>query len=196
MGFAGRSGAVAGIWGFKAMAEITRVPLQPIRKGSLAKLWLGVFVALLLAAGLAFAQRYEGVEIETLQAGSGPSPTMQDVVLVNYTGKLADGTVFDQAEQAAFPLEGVVPGFAEGLTRMQRGGKYRLSIPAEQAYGAEAQRNPATGEVLIPANSDLVFDVELLEFRSRAEIEAQQRALQQLQMQQLQQGGPSQPLAP
>lgn len=178
------------------MAEITRVPLQPIRKGSLAKLWLGVLIALLLAGGLAFAQRYKGVEVETLQAGSGPSPTMEDVVLVNYTGRLADGTVFDQAEQAAFPLAGVVPGFAEGLTRMQQGGKYRLSIPAEQAYGSEAQRDPATGQVLIPGNSDLVFDVELLEFRSRAEIEAQQRAMQQLQMQQMQQGAPPPPAAP
>src|ERR1043166_1415452 len=159
------------------MAEITRVPLQPIRKGSLAKLWLGVLIALLLAGGLAYAQRYKGVEVETLKAGSGPSPTMQDVVLVNYTGKLANGAVFDRGERAAFPLEGVVPGFAEGLTRMQRGGKYRLSIPAAQAYGAEPQRNPATGQVVIPANSDLVFDVELLEFKSRAEIEAQQRAL-------------------
>lgn len=171
------------------MTEITRVPLQPIRKGSLGKLWLGVALALLLAAGLAYAQRYEGVEVETVQAGSGASPTMQDVVLVNYTGKLANGTVFDKGERAAFPLEGVVPGFAQGLTKMQRGGKYRLTIPAEQGYGSEAQRNPATGEEVIPANSDLVFDVELLEFKSRAEIEAQQRVLQQLQMQQMQQPG-------
>lgn len=175
------------------MAEITRVPLQPIRKGSLAKLWLGVFVALLLAGGLAYAQRYRGVEVDTVQAGSGPSPTRQDVVLVNYTGKLDNGTVFDQGQRAAFPLEGVVPGFAEALTRMQRGGKYRVTIPADQAYGGEEQRNPATGQVLIPANSDLVFDVELLEFKSRAEIEAQQRALQQMQMQQLQQGAPPSP---
>ncbi|MET0250966.1 MAG: FKBP-type peptidyl-prolyl cis-trans isomerase [Novosphingobium sp.] len=166
------------------MAEITRVPLQPIRKGSLGKLWLGVAAAVALAGGLAYAQRYQGIEVETLRAGSGPMPTTQDVVLVNYTGKLSDGKVFDKGERAAFPVEGVVPGFAEGLTRMQRGGKYRLSIPAEQAYGAEAQRNPATGQEVIPANSDLVFDVELLEFKSRAEIEAQQRMLQQLQQMQ------------
>jgi FKBP-type peptidyl-prolyl cis-trans isomerase FkpA len=166
------------------MAEITRVPLHPIRRGSLAKLWIGVAAAIALAGGLAYAQRYEGIEVETLRAGSGPSPTMQDVVLVNYTGMLESGTVFDKGERAAFPLEGVVPGFAEGLSRMQRGGKYRLEIPAAQAYGAEAQRNPATGQEVIPANSDLVFEVELLEFKSRAEIEAQQRMLQQLQQMQ------------
>src|ERR1043166_5606787 len=159
------------------MAEVTRVPLQPIRRGSLAKLWLGVAAAPLLSGGPAYPQGYKGGAAGTVEAGSGPSPTMQDVVLVNYTGKLADGTVFDRGERAAFPLQGVVPGFAEGLTRMQRGGKYRLSVPSAQAYGAEPQRNPATGQVVIPANSDLVFDVELLEFKSRAEIEAQQRAL-------------------
>ena len=171
------------------MAEVTRVPLQPIRRGSLGKLWLAIAAALLLAAALAYAQRYQGVSVETVRAGSGPSPTMQDVVLVNYTGRVAGGGEFDKGERAAFPLDGVVPGFAEGLTRMQRGGKYRLSLPANKAYGAEAQRNPATGQVVIPANSDLEFDVELLDFKSRAEIEAQQRVLQQMQMQQMQPPG-------
>ena len=166
------------------MAEVTRVPLQPIRRGSLGKLWLAVAAALLLAGGLAYAQRYEGVSVETVTAGSGPSPTMQDVVLVNYTGRLAGGAEFDRGERAAFPLDGVVPGFAEGLTRMQRGGKYRLSVPADKAYGAEDQRNPSTGQVVIPANSDLEFEVELLDFKSRSEIEAQQRVLQQMQQMQ------------
>ena len=70
---------------------------------------------------------------------------------------------------------------------MQAGGKYRLRIPAEQAYGSEEKRNQQTGEVVIPANSDLVFDVDLLEFRSQEEV---MRMMQQQQMmQQLQQGG-------
>ena len=170
------------------MAEIHRVPLLPIARGSLTKLWLGVAVALLIGGGLAYAQRTQGVEVETLTAGSGPMPTAEDVVLINYTGKLTNGTEFDKGQRAPLSLDAVVPGFAEGLTRMQKGGKYRLTIPSDKGYGAEEKRNPQTGQVVLPANSDLVFEVELLDFRSKAEIMQQQQMLQQ--MQQMQGGGP------
>jgi FKBP-type peptidyl-prolyl cis-trans isomerase FkpA len=81
----------------------------------------------------------------------------------------------------------VIPGFAEGLGKMQRGGKYVIEIPAEKAYGAEEKRNPQTGEVVIPANSDLVFEVELIDYKSAAELDQQRQIMQQ--MQQMQQGG-------
>jgi FKBP-type peptidyl-prolyl cis-trans isomerase FkpA len=80
----------------------------------------------------------------------------------------------------------VVPGFSAGLQAMQAGGKYRLRIPADQAYGADEKRNQQTGEVVIPANSDLVFDVDLLEFKSQEEV---MRMMQQQQMMQQLQGG-------
>jgi FKBP-type peptidyl-prolyl cis-trans isomerase FkpA len=166
------------------MTEITRVPLQPVRKGSLTKLWLGVAAALAIAGGVAYASRYEGVEVEQVSAGTGASPTMEDVVLVNYVGKLTDGTEFDKGERVPMSLDQVVPGFAQGITKMQKGGKYRLTIPSEMAYGAEEKRDPQTGQVVIPASSDLVFDVELVDFKSRAEIMRQQQILQQLQQMQ------------
>jgi len=72
---------------------------------------------------------------------------------------------------------------------MQRGGKYRLWIPADLGYGPEDQRNPQTGEVAIPGGSELTFDVELLEFKSRAEIEAMQKQMQEMQQQQGDAGG-------
>ena len=65
------------------MTEITRVPLQPIKKGSLTKLWLGVAVAVLLGAGLAWAAIPKGLDVETVTAGTGDSPKMGDVVFVN-----------------------------------------------------------------------------------------------------------------
>jgi len=170
------------------MTEITRVPLQPIARGSLTKLWLGVAIALLIGAGIAWAARVEGVRVETLTAGAGPSPTLQDVVLVNYVGKLENGKEFDKGERVPMSLDQVVPGFAEGITRMQKGGKYRLTIPAEKAYGAEEKKNPQTGEVVIPANSDLVFDVDLVDYKSREEIMRQQALMQQLQQMQGGQG--------
>jgi hypothetical protein len=61
---------------------------------------------------------------------------------------------------------------------MQRGGKYRLWIPPELGYGAEEKKNPQTGEVVIPANSLLVFDVDLIEFIPEAQLRAMQQQLQ------------------
>ncbi|GGD98866.1 hypothetical protein GCM10011515_18410 [Tsuneonella deserti] len=188
------------------MTEIHRVPLQPIAKGSLTKLWLGVVLAVLLGAGIAWAAAPKGVDVETLTAGSGANPGPSDVVFVKYTGKLADGTVFDQSKELPFPtggllpegmpmqVSGVVPGFSEGLQQMQKGGKYRLTIPADKAYGA----NPPPGAP-IPPNADLVFDVELVDFMSEADAQRRFEVLQQMmQKQQAQQGdaapqGPGQP---
>jgi FKBP-type peptidyl-prolyl cis-trans isomerase FkpA len=82
-----------------------------------------------------------------------------------------------------FPLAEVVPGFTKALEQMQRGGKYKVVIPSELGYGDEA-----VGE--IPAGSDLTFEIELLDFKSRAEIEQQQRMMQQLQQMQGGAGGP------
>ncbi len=171
------------------MSEITRVPLQPVAKGSLTKIWLGVIIALLIGGTAAWAVRYQGLVVETIKAGTGPMPTGSDVVLVNYAGHLENGKQFDKGEKVAMPVEGVIPGFSQGLQKMQRGGKYKLIIPAAMAYGAQEQKNQATGEVVIPANSDLVFEVELVDFRSAAEIEQQRQMLQQMQQQSGGKGG-------
>lgn len=165
------------------MSEITRVPLQPVTKGSLTWIWLGVVLALLIGGATAWAVRYQGLVVETVLAGKGTSPALTDVVLVNYAGHLKNGKAFDKGEKVAMPVEGVIPGFSQGLQKMQRGGKYKLIIPAAMAYGEKEQKNQANGEVVIPANSDLVFEVELLDFKSAAEIEQQRQMLQQMQQQ-------------
>lgn len=169
------------------MTEITRVPLQPIARGSLTKLWLGIAVVALLAGGVAYAALPASVDVDTLRAGTGASPTAQDVALINYKGTLPDGKVFDEGKQAVMPLNEVVPGFTKALEQMQRGGKYKAHIPYELAYGAEG-RGP------IPPKTDLDFEIELLDFKSRAEIEQQQRIMQQLQ--QMQMGGGGAQVAP
>src|SRR3546814_12792266 len=69
---------------------------------------------------------------------------------------LTDGEVFDQNERAPLPVDGVVPGFSEGLQLMKRGGKYRLWIPPQLGYGSDV---PEGGP--IPKDSVLMFDVEL-----------------------------------
>ncbi len=168
------------------MSEITRVPLQPVAKGSLTKVWLGVIVAVLVGIGLAWAARpvhFSEVRVIALKEGTGKSPTTSDVALINYVGRIAStGKEFDRGENAAMPLQGVIPGFAQGLQQMKVGGKYRLEIPAALAYGSQAMPG-RDGSVAIPANSDLVFEVELIEFRSMAELQRQQAAMQALQQQ-------------
>jgi len=181
------------------MTEVTRVPLQPLKKGSMAKLWLGIVAIVLFGAGLAWLTVPEGVSVTVEQPGTGEPPTTSDVVVVNYVGKLADGTVFDQGQNSPFPLgQGMIPGFVEGLLQMQKGGKYVLEIPAEKGYGAEERTHPMTGEVVIPANSDLVFDVELIDFMNQADFERRIQMQQQMMQQQMQQqqGGAPEGAAP
>ena len=168
------------------MTEITRVPLQPIAKGSTTRIWVGVGLAFALALVLAFVARFHGLVVDTVKPGTGPSPTAADVVLVNYVGHLGNGKEFDKGDKVAIPLDAVVPGFSQGVQKMQKGGKYKLTIPANLGYG-----DKATGP--IPANSDLVFDIELLDYMNAAQL----RQMQQMQMQQLQgmrgKGGPGGP---
>ena len=168
------------------MTEITRVPLPPIAKGALGKLWLGVAAAALAAGGLAWAGLPASVSIDVVKAGTGPSPTIQDVVLIKYKGTLPNGKVFDQQEQAAFRVEGVIPGFTQALQKMQRGGKYKVVIPAKLGYG-----DKAAGP--IPANSDLYFEVEVLGVMSRQQFDQQRQLMQMIQAQQGGRGGPAGP---
>jgi len=180
------------------MTEITRVPLQPLPKGSLTKLWLGIAAAVLVAAGVAWAAAPDfdtlanGVTMETIEAGEGDSPGATDFALVNYRGTLPDGTVFDEGQQVPMQVDQVVPGFSTALQAMQPGGRYRVQIPAEQAYGADV---PPGGP--IPPNTDLTFEVDLIEHRTREEVmQMQQQMMQQQMMQQMLQGQGAAPGAP
>lgn len=173
------------------MAEVTRVPLQPLKKGSLAKLWLGVVVVILLGVALAWFTVPQGVSVTENTPGVGASPGKTDVVIVNYVGKLDDGTVFDQGQGVPIPLgQGTIPGFGEGLVKMKKGGKYTLRIPAEKAYGAKEQKNPMTGEVVIPANADLTFEIDLIDYMTEADFQRRMQIQQMMQMQQQQGGAP------
>jgi FKBP-type peptidyl-prolyl cis-trans isomerase len=101
-----------------------------------------------------------GLRFETLRPGTGAKPTTADLVLVTYEGHLADGSLFDAGPQpTAFPVTGVVPGFAEALQLMQKGGRYRFWIPSALAYGAAGIPGA------IPPNSELEFIVTLIDMR-------------------------------
>ncbi|CAM2994842.1 FKBP-type peptidyl-prolyl cis-trans isomerase [Rariglobus hedericola] len=100
---------------------------------------------------------------EILKEGSGEYPKASNVVKVHYTGTLVDGTVFDSSvergEPIEFPLGGVIKGWTEGVQKINKGGKIKLYIPYQLAYGEEGR--PPT----IPPASTLVFEVELLDFK-------------------------------
>lgn len=183
------------------MTEITAVPIQPIAKGSLTKLWLGVALAIAVGAGLAWAAVPRGVDVDTQVAGTGATPKIGDVVFLKYKGKLAaDGTVFDESREIALPVKGIfpegtpfpieegatIPGFFEGLQQLQKGGKYVLFIPADKAYGAE----PPQGAP-IPANADLEFEIEVIDIMSKQTFDRNLGILQQAMQSQL--GAPGAP---
>ena len=101
-----------------------------------------------------------GLRFETLRPGAGAKPTTADLVLVTYEGHLADGTLFDaSAQPTAFPVAGVVPGFAEALQLMGKGGRYRFWVPSALAYGPEGVPGA------IPPNAELEFIVTLIDMK-------------------------------
>lgn len=100
-----------------------------------------------------------GLQYEVITEGTGPKPTAESTVSVFYEGTLIDGTVFDgnfdTKDTISFPLNGVIPGWTEGLQLMPVGSTYNLYIPSNLGYGSR-DAGP------IPGNSVLIFKIELL----------------------------------
>jgi FKBP-type peptidyl-prolyl cis-trans isomerase FkpA len=139
------------------------------QRPSTGKLWLALL--LLIAAGVALAwfgagslrgeTTASGLQFRTIEAGKGDPIKAVDGVLVEYEGRLEDGTVFDTSEgRGPTPMIAgqVIPGFAEALTKMQKGGRYRIKIPSELGYGATPQPGSP-----IPPNANLEFDVHVVQ---------------------------------
>lgn len=127
-----------------------------------------------LQAGKAFLEKNKsepgftvtksGLQIKIETEGKGSMPKADDTVKVHYNGTLATGEKFDSSydrgQPAEFPVNGVIPGWTEALQMMKAGSKAKLVIPPELGYGASQRPG-------IPANSVLVFDVELLEVNAK-----------------------------
>lgn len=174
------------------MSSVTAVPIAPTKRSALVWLWLGIIVAVAGAAALAWVgtdkvvteradnatflarnkaqsgvtETASGLQIQTISEGTGASPTDSDVALVNYKGTLRNGEVFDASQQPTplpVAVPNIIPGFSEGLKLMKKGGKYRIWIKPELGYGKEAKTD-RTGREVLPADSLLIFEVELLEF--------------------------------
>jgi len=118
-----------------------------------------------LADNKAVVALESGLRYEIIKKGDGPMPKPTDTVKVHYTGTLIDGSVFDSSvqrgEPAEFPLDQVIAGWTEGIQKVNKGGKIKLYVPPQLAYGDD-------GRPGIPPGSTLIFDVELLDIKSGA----------------------------
>lgn len=167
------------------MSTVTAVPLPPVKRSYLVYIWVGIALACIAAFALArqsddFLTRNarargvvttaSGLQYKVIQPGApgAAKPTDADVALINYEGKLLNGTTFDKSQQPTpMPVAGVVPGFSEALKLMPKGAKYRVWIKPSLGYGAE-DKGP------IQANSTLAFDIELIDFLPEAVIRQMQ----------------------
>jgi FKBP-type peptidyl-prolyl cis-trans isomerase len=106
-----------------------------------------------------------GLQYKILKAGTGEKPDADDSVVCNYRGTLVDGTEFDSSAKhngpATFPVKGVIRGWREALLLMPAGSKWQLFVPSYLAYGEDG-----AGQ-LIPPNSALVFEIELLSVQEK-----------------------------
>jgi FKBP-type peptidyl-prolyl cis-trans isomerase len=102
----------------------------------------------------------DGLRYTILAPGAGDPPKPVDTVKVNYTGTLINGTVFDSSERTGKPVEfalnKVIAGWTEGLQKISKGGKIKLYVPPQLAYGDD-------GRPGIPPGAVLIFDIELLD---------------------------------
>jgi hypothetical protein len=190
------------------MSSATAVPIQPVKRRMVVFLAIGILIAVLAGAALAFqapgdptasflsanagkpgvTQTASGLQYQVLEKGTGAEkPTDTDIALVTYTGTLPDGSQFDASQQPTpMPVSGVVPGFAEALKLMPKGAKYRFWIPPALGYGSPrpAGSPPLDGKAAELATQVLIFDVQLLDFLPEAVVRQMQA------QQQMQQGAP------
>ena len=101
-----------------------------------------------------------GLQYKVIQEGDGASPSAASTVEVHYEGWLIDGSVFDSSykrgQTISFPLNGVIPGWTEGLQLMKEGSIYELTIPSDLGYGPQGMPGA------IPPAATLIFKVELI----------------------------------
>lgn len=194
--------------------SVTAAPLQPVKSSYKIWLWLGILIGAAAAFGLAWvgtgAVRAQylpadqdaqflawhkgqpgvvttasGLQYRILRGGKGGQPKDGDFTMIGVEGKLRDGSTFQPYQSSGMRVGDGVKGFNEALKLMPKGSRVRFWLPPELGYGAAPP--PMTG---ITAKSMLIFDVDMLNFVSEAELRAmqQEQMRKQLEMQQQMQG--------
>ena len=185
------------------MSAVTAVPIRPVARGSVLKLWLALLVLLAAAAALAWwgTQPLQvitldsGVRYRVIRQGTGPEMTPADAIALRYKlhANSVTGRVIQDSDEAGEPFvsttSDVFPGFAEGMQRMRAGGEYILWLPP----GTHAQ-GPIPPSAPFTANDTLVFEIRDVQIGAGQAQALQMRRMQQIQQQmQQQQGQPGMP---
>ena len=119
--------------------------------------------AYITANGVTATKHSSGMYYQIIAQGSGATPTINSTVVVKYEGRFTNNTVFDSSDKLEYPLNRLIHGWQIGIPLISKGGKIKLIIPPSLAYGCEDIKNGNT--VVLPGNSVLVFDVELLDVK-------------------------------
>jgi hypothetical protein len=175
----------------------TAVPIQPLRKGSVLKLWLGLALLMLAAAGAAWygtrafrpITTETGVKLRVVKDGTGPRITEKDVAALRYKLHVGseDSAVIQDSDQTGQPFvtttDGVYPGFGEGMKMMRQGGRYVLWVPPGQHV--QGQIPPGTP---FQASDTLVFEIEVMQIAAGMadQFKMQQQEQMRRQLEQLQ----------
>jgi FKBP-type peptidyl-prolyl cis-trans isomerase FkpA len=96
-------------------------------------------------------------------SGSGATPGECSQITVAYSGSLTSGAVFDQQNSFVTQLTNLIDGWQLGVPLIKKGGAIELFIPPSLGYGSQAQKDATSGNVVIPASSILIFDIQLLD---------------------------------
>ena len=168
---------------------------RPAHRGRAVALWIGFLIVIAAGIGLAWigagalrpVVTASGLQFRTVKSGTGEPIAHADAAMLDYILTADDGSVIDSSDSHGgaqpFAMDGVFPGFAEAMTRMQDGGEYRFSMPQSLAFG---QAGPPPG---FPKGSKLNFEVRVRKIvRGGAAMLQQMQAQQQMQ----QQGSPQQ----
>jgi len=152
------------------MSTVTAVPIRPIARGSVLKLWIALVVLAAIAAAIAWwgtagqqvTTTRTGLRYQVISDGTGTPVTSEDIVQLTYVGRKPDGTVFDSTDMhggqpMATGVTGIIPGLAEGLLMMKENGDYRLWIPPHLGYGPNVPPGAPFGP-----HDTLQFDIHVV----------------------------------
>ena len=189
--------------------SVTAVPLRPLGKGALVKLWIGLLVVVLLGVGLAWIgtarqqiiSGQNGVTYRIYEQGEGDPVTPADVAMVHVETRSPTGEILESTEQAGRPApitaDTVPPWLNELFLKMRKGGAYQVFVPAKVLLNG--QPLPPDGRVKETDSIEFRLSVVEIQRDGVAQQRMQQQMMQQMQQQMMQQqmegggapGGPS-----
>ena len=118
------------------------------------------------ANGITAVKHGSNMYYQIITTGTGTaSPQLCSNIQISYTGQLTNGNVFDSQNNVVFTLGSLIEGWKYGLPLIKKGGKIKLYIPPSLGYGSTDVKDQNTGNIIIPANSILIFEITLTDFQ-------------------------------